>query len=333
MPNDDDVDFDAFMQDRGIDRLDSGKARRTTAPRAARPRETPAKTPAPPSREQRRLQAERDEAKARHESTIAQRDAARAELEITRATLAKAQAELEITRATLAKAQAECSALGKERAALQRKLCAEPVAAPAPSRPSLREVLRARGIEDEAEATDVLLALLSRDPAELLDGSTAAPELARRLHTAIALVCRRSECQPEGSATVVHVPPERCEVCGGSDIKVAFEILLKASRVAGVTRLVLVGGSPPYHTQLRDLCRGTDLKLDLVPGHRKQGRRRTRNDAERVVIWGGTMLDHAASAAYDHLGDRLIRVTHRGISGMMREVARTLAPQPGSQPT
>ena len=61
-----------------------------------------------------------------------------------------------------------------------------------------------------------------------------------------------------------------------------------------------------------------------MSGHSKLGKRRARNDAERVVIWGATILDHGTSAAYDHLGDRLIRVPHRGISRMLREVADTL---------
>jgi hypothetical protein len=123
---------------------------------------------------------------------------------------------------------------------------------------------------------------------------------------------------------VVRVSPERCEVCGGSDIRVAFDLLLRASRRAGVTRLVIVGGSPAYRTQLKELARGTDLKLDLVPGDSKLGKRRARNDAERVVIWGATELDHGTSAAYEHLGDRLVRVPHRGISRMLREVAEGL---------
>ncbi len=335
MPNDDDVDFESFMQDRGIERLDSGKGRGSTTSRRARPLEAPApaRTPVAPSPEQRRMQSERDAAKARHDSTIAQRDAALSERDEARSALAKAREELETTRAALDEARAEQSALGKERTALQRKLSAQPTPVPTPSQPSLREALRARGIDDEGEATDLLLALLGRDPAELLDGATLTPRLAQQLHTAVALVCRRPECQPDGTAAVVHVSPERCDVCGGSDIKVAFEILLKASRVAGVTRLVVVGGSPAYHTQLRDLCRGTDLKLDLVSGRSKPGKRRARNDAERVVIWAATILDHGTSDAYKDQGDRLIRVPHRGICGMMREVARTLCAQPGSQPT
>jgi len=199
------------------------------------------------------------------------------------------------------------------------------VPVPSPSRPTLREALLERGIDDETEGAELLLALLDRNPGELLDALEARPELAERLLGRVILVCERAECQPGSpQAVVVRVSPDRCEVCGGSDIRVAFDLLLRASRRAGVTRLVIVGGSPAYHTQLRNLARGTDLKLDLVVGHSKLGKRRARNEAERVVIWGATILDHGTSAAYDHLGDRLIRVPHRGISRMLREVAEVL---------
>jgi hypothetical protein len=192
-------------------------------------------------------------------------------------------------------------------------------------RPTLRQALLERGVDDEDRAAEVLLALLDRGCAELLDALEARPEHVERVLGRLVLVCERAECQPDSpQAVVVRVSPERCEVCGGSDIRAAFDLLLRASRRAGVTRLVVVGGSPAYRTQLKELARGTDIKLDLVSGDSKLGKRRARNDAERVVIWGATEIDHGTSAAYEHLGERLIRVPHRGISRMLRVVAQEL---------
>ncbi|MCA9711683.1 MAG: hypothetical protein KDK70_37960, partial [Myxococcales bacterium] len=200
-----------------------------------------------------------------------------------------------------------------------------PPSPPPPVPPTLREALGQRGVDDQDEAAEVLLAVLGQAPGELLDHLRVEPALVERLEDRVALVCERAECQPSGSAAVLRVAAERCEVCGGSDIRAAWEELLRASRRAGITRLVIVGGSPRYHTQLRSLSRGTDLKLDLVPGHSKPGRRRARNSVERVVIWGATIVAHGTTAAYEHLGDRIIRVPHRGISTMLRTVAQALA--------
>jgi hypothetical protein len=331
----DDIDFDAYMRDRGVQRIEPPAAagNRPGMPAVA---SSDPKIRAQVEALQRALQtaqAEREATKRSVAAAQAELDAVKRSLMAAQADrdeahrgLAVVQAERDETKRSLMAAQAERDALAKERAALQRQVTtAAAVPAPLAARTSLREALWERGVEDETEAAELLLVLLDRNAAELLDALEARPEHAERLLGRLALVCERPECQPESpQAVVVRVSPERCEVCGGSDIRVAFDLLLRASRRAGVTRLVIVGGSPPYHTQLRDLARGTDLKLDLVSGHSKPGRRRARNDAERVVIWGATILDHGTSAAYDHLGDRLIRVTHRGISGMLREVAETL---------
>lgn len=330
----DDIDFDAYMRDRGVPRME--------APAGGQRAGVPAVTSSDPQaraqlealqRALRAMQAERDEARRGLTALQAERDegkrslgAMQAERDAHERSTAKLQAERDALEARLAAALAERDALGKERAALQRQISAAAAASPpVASHATLREALRARGVEDDDEAAELLLVLLDRSPGELLDTLEAPPAQAERLLSPLALVCERAECQPEAShAMVVQVSPERCEVCGGSDIKVAFELLLRASRIAGVTRLVIVGGSPAYHTQLKQLARGTDLKLDLVSGRSKPGKRRARNDVERVVIWGATILDHGTSAAYEHLGERLIRVVHRGISGMLREVAEVL---------
>lgn len=301
----DDIDFDAYMRDRGVSRMGTPGGTRPAAPAVA--------TNDP------KLRAHIDTLQRGQLAALHERDEARRGLEA-------AQRERDEARRELEAARRERDALAKERAALQRRITATPPPpAPAPPRPTLREALLERGVDDETEAGDLLLALLGRNLGELLDTLEARPELDERVLGRLTLVCERAECQPSApQAVVVRVSPERCEVCGGSDIRLAFDVLLRASRRAGVTRLVIVGGSPSYHTQLKELSRGTDLKLDLVSGHSKLGKRRARNEAERVVIWGATILDHGTSAAYEHLGDRLIRVTHRGISGMLREVAEAL---------
>jgi hypothetical protein len=331
---DDDIDFDAYMRDRGVKREGSpaGGTRPAAPAIATNDPKLRAQLDAL-QRGQAAAQQERDEARRGLETAQKERDEARRgqavaqkERDEARRELEAARKEHDEARRELNAARAERDALAKERTALQRQVSAAPPApAPSPTRLTLREALLERGVDDGTEAGEVLLGLLDRNLAELLDALEARPELAERLLGRLTLVCERAECQPSSpQAVVVRVSPERCEVCGGSDIRVAFDLLLRASRRAGVTRLVIVGGSPAYHTQLKELSRGTDLKLDLVAGHSKLGKRRARNEAERVVIWGATILDHGTSAAYEHLGDRLIRVPHRGISRMLREAAEAL---------
>lgn len=351
MADPDDIDFDAYMRDRGVPKIDRPAAEKSRAglpegaseaelqaaiaglqralkgARILRAQAEQALAVARGDRDQARealaaMQDERD--RAREALAVAQDERERA-----REGLAAAQRERDEARRALAAAEGQRDALGKERRALERRVAAAaPAVAPpqaAEPRLTLREALLERGVEDEDESVELLLALLDADRGAVLDGLEVAAALRGRWQAHVALVCERAECQPEGArAVVLRVEPERCEVCGGSDIKVAFALLLRASRVAGVTRLVIVGGSPPYHTQLKELSRGTDLKLDLVSGRSKLGKRRARTEAERVVIWGATILDHGTSAAYEHLGDRLIRVPHRGISRMLREVAAAL---------
>ncbi len=330
----DDIDFDAYMRDRGVPRI----AKPTGGQRVGGPA---AASSDPQVRAQldalqralHAMQVERDAARRGIAAAQAERDelerrvaTVQAEHDEARRGSAAMQAERDEAKRGLAAVTAARDALAKERAALQRQVTAAvSVPPPAPARSSLRAALSLRGIDDDHEAAELLLAVLDRDPGVLLDGLEATAALAERVLGRLALVCERAECQPDAAeALIVQVDRERCEVCGGSDIKAAFELLLRASRIAGVTRLVIVGGSPAYHTKLKDLARGTDLKLDLVSGRSKPGKRRARNEAERVVIWGATILDHGTSAAYEHLGARLVRVTHRGISGMLREVAEVL---------
>jgi hypothetical protein len=326
----DDIDFDAYMRDRGVQRTGTpgGGTRAATPTIATSDPKLRAHVEAL-QRGQAAALLERDEARRELEAAQRELTTARAvakERDEARRGLEAAERERDEARRELTAVRAERDAIAKERAALQRQAsAAKPAPAPPRPRPTLREALLERGVDGEDEAGEVLLALLGRSVGALLDALEARPELFERVLGRLTLVCERSECQPSSPhAVVVRVSPERCEVCGGSDIRVAFDLLLRASRRAGVTRLVIVGGSPAYHTQLKELSRGTDLKLDLVAGHSKLGKRRARNEAERVVIWGATILDHGTSAAYEHLGDRLVRVPHRGISRMLREVAEAL---------
>ncbi|MEX1364752.1 MAG: hypothetical protein AB1Z98_16615 [Nannocystaceae bacterium] len=328
---DDEAEFEAAMRALEVAPLPDGSPSRSRDRTASRPSASgPAKTKrVPPPRQP-----------AAHAPSVAPRRPAAPDPQLVRERdearqqLAALQAQLELERSARERAEQARAQAEDEREHLRRALSTEQeqrraldrTLASVPTPSSLRQLLAQRGAHTDEEITEVMLALLERDLDGLVDGLTGDKVFAARLKSRLSRVCDRPECQPDASVAVVHVPPPQCEVCGGSSIRASWEVLLTAARIAGVTRMTIVGGSPQYSKTLRDLGRGTDLKLDLVSGTSKRSRRRARSDAERVVIWASTILDHATSAAYEDRGEQLIRVTNRGISGMLRELATRLRP-------
>ena len=105
--------------------------------------------------------------------------------------------------------------------------------------------------------------------------------------------------------------------------RAAFKVAA-ACRDIGISRLVIVGGSPPYHSQLRALF-GDALSLRLVLGDARRTSKQALSDiawADVVVIWGGTILSHSTSQLYK--GESILTIAHRGLAGMLRALAAEL---------
>lgn len=199
------------------------------------------------------------------------------------------------------------------------------------SHTTLRAVLEERGLVDEGEMVTALQGLLARYPRDLLDAVelTSRDRLLRLLDQRVSLAHDPARCDLARSSVVVQVPPERCELTGGSDIRAAFRRLLAACQSADAGYLTIVGGSPAYRNQLTDLAephRAT-LRLNLVSGTQRRERRRAEADMRKsdlVVIWGATELDHSVSGLYTGDAAPILRVPHRGISRMLEQVAAWL---------
>lgn len=142
-----------------------------------------------------------------------------------------------------------------------------------------------------------------------------------------ALSCQRPGCQKEAQAdpgreVLVAQRPADCEVCGGSDNRLAIDRLCQALSSKSVKRLVIVGGSPSARETLSSLV-GARLQLRLVDGVARRTRADAQADlkwADLVVVWGGTMLDHKVSLLYTD-GDEghVIAVHRRGIAALVTE--------------
>ena len=134
-------------------------------------------------------------------------------------------------------------------------------------------------------------------------------------------IARRLEQKPAPVAPVpvASPPPE------GSDVRQAAWTLSAAMTDLNIERLLIVGGSPPYHSQLKTLF-SDGLDLRLIEGSERRNLKQARADvswADLVIVWGGTILDHRLSQLYT--GEAVMVVPHRGIIGMMRQVADNLS--------
>ena len=195
----------------------------------------------------------------------------------------------------------------------------------------LRDLLTRRGLLDTSEMIAGLQGLLAQRAGELLDAievATPAPVM-HLLDQSLALVHDPTGHTLGDATVIVRVPPERCEITGGSDIRASFQRLMAACDRAGVAALTIVGGSPAYRQQLDALAapHRPALRLNLVSGTRRRERRRAEADIRKsdvVVIWSATELDHSVSALYTAGKTPTLHVPHRGISRMLDHVATWL---------
>ena len=287
-----------------------------------------------------RLQRSSRDLAAELQVTAAQRDTAevaRAAAEDARVTAVARADALEVTKAATEAKLAEVSeALGAlqarhresvaSRERVERAL-SEALGAIPPPRPALTALLEDRGLVGTDEASFALRAIgdarLGTSLLGLLEVQDPAATRAW-LDERMALLCGRPDCPAPPGRAVVTVPPERCDVCGGSDIRRAVRRFIDACLITGLLRVVIVGGSPRYHRQLSELVTDQRVRLRLIPGDRRRSAKQAKADqegADVVIVWGGTMLDHSVSELYGTGPARVVRVPHRGIARMLEQAA------------
>lgn len=150
---------------------------------------------------------------------------------------------------------------------------------------------------------------------------------ARFVRTCARTACRRAAAAA-GREIVEVAQPRDCETCGGQENSTEVERAIAALRERGLPRIVVVGGSPATHEELRRLI--TDrLELRLVSGTDRRNSTAAKADlawADLVVVWGGTELDHKVSKLYtDAKPSHVVTCPRRGIAALattMVEAAR-----------
>lgn len=257
------------------------------------------------------------------------RGAAQTELETEQGARAGLELELREVRERLSAREAELQETDQHRRTLQRAL-AEAQGAPPPPPVRARAIFESRGLMGASEIDVVLRGLgEQREGGALLDLLEVSDPAALEalLEDRVALLCGDPLCAVAPGRAVLRVAPARCDVCGGSDVRRAVRRFQDAALLNGLSRVVIVGGSPQYHRQLRALVNEPRLRLNLVPGDRRRNLQQARADeagADLVILWGATLLDHSTSELYGRGEGRVLRVPHRGIARMLLQVADAL---------
>lgn len=181
------------------------------------------------------------------------------------------------------------------------------------------DLLRSLGLSADAasRARGVLEAAGITNPRKVRISAAKVERARAVVDAAFARLCR--ECGPRtdaGGREVVEVPPAACARCGGSRNDRALGELAEACRVAGIRRLVVVGGSPDIRRELGALA--GSLELRLVDGTRRRTRAEAQRDldwADLVVVGGSSELGHKVSSLYTGAGSTtpVVTVPRRGV--------------------
>lgn len=188
-----------------------------------------------------------------------------------------------------------------------------------------------------ADATRAI-ARAALEAAGLLNPKKQRVSLAKReaietlLEQRYAVRCTQPACRADlgGREWVEAVPRERCRICHGSSSAAAQQRLASLIARKGLSRWVVVGGSPATHEELLGLT-GIGWELRLVDGTVRRTKQKAEQDldwAHSVVIWGATELDHKVSTLYvsSELHRRkLVKLNKRGVASLLEAMAEHLS--------
>lgn len=191
--------------------------------------------------------------------------------------------------------------------------------------------LSAFGVRGPTETDGLLRALadarLGADLARLL----AVPDpatLTTWLEDRIVLLGGCAACPPAPGRVVLSVPPSRCEVCRGGELRVSQRRFLDACLVNGLTRVVLVGGRAKELRLLQPLVEDRRLQITLVPGHQLRDEERVAQDlaqARVVALWEGPPLDPQVAARYRSFGGAVVTVQADGVGPLLDALGRAFS--------
>ncbi len=154
--------------------------------------------------------------------------------------------------------------------------------------------------------------------------------LAAKFLRACGDACVKIDREGAGRAReVMLVPGVACEICGGSNNRRAVITCVRLLLRRSILRLVIVGGTPNQHAEMKELLGGTGLDLRFIDGtqsHSGKDALANRRWAQLIVVWGPTPLRHAVSDLYTdeplpHL--RIVTVSRRSIEALCHAVTQS----------
>jgi hypothetical protein len=132
-----------------------------------------------------------------------------------------------------------------------------------------------------------------------------------------------------GSRLVVEVSQPNCELCGGSNNRRAARRCARALARRGIERVLVVGGTPAQHLELRQLFGESGVSWRMVDGtrasHSAKEAELNKRWAQVIVVWGPTPLRHSVSELYTeqrYAGLKVVQVPRRGIEALCDELVR-----------
>ena len=192
----------------------------------------------------------------------------------------------------------------------------------------LRE-LGVTGATEQRVARDVLEARQftrpgRRNMARYKEGAAREAIIAR-----LALHCGNESCRiamaaRAGDRSLLLVERSSCEICQGSVNRSSLEQAGQAMATAGMSRIMVVGGMLPLHTEIPAASPPT-LQWRFVDGTRRVDGKMAASHiawADVVVVWAAaTPLAHTVSHQYS-AHPKAIVVSRRGIAALADAVTR-----------
>jgi len=148
----------------------------------------------------------------------------------------------------------------------------------------------------------------------------------------VARCCGSDDCRAAliGEARpVAIVDRAACEICEGGRTAPAVRELGRALVRAGKRELLLLGGVPGAHDELRRGLDGSGVELRVVDGTTTRPLAQARawaDAADLIVVWATTPLDHRVSLQFtrpEYRG-KTITVSRRGAGALARDITRAV---------
>ena len=165
-----------------------------------------------------------------------------------------------------------------------------------------------------------------------IDGAKR-PRVEGTLRSQFLVSCGAADCERDaGERTVVRTSAlQHCWSCHGSPNRRGAQSAIEAMRRGNIRRLVIVGGSPSVHDELRQFL-GNAIDLRIVSGTERRTLDLARSDmrwADLVLVWGSSELDHKVSTLYvnqkDHSSASVVLINRRGIAALMDAIVQHVA--------